>query len=226
MTLALAPAARQRFIDLARRVPDLLRRARADWKTAPRSVRAIVYGMGLLFVAAFVLSYLGRYGTEAVFAGVIVMGALLAVGALLDFWRIGFRWHAQRVLYGWRALLPGYRIGGLQYRRAFVGTGLAFYSPTLYAGLRAYSAGSKRFQATVRAARRSGAAVVFRKHGLAFGEAMAPVADSDLLSTMTALAEHGRRIGPAEVTRFLELPMDSALAALELGLSYEYAEML
>lgn len=231
MTLALNPAAFQRAIDLSRRgwkaLPGALSQAREGARSAPKSVKITVRAFAFWFTVAFFLTWLGRFGTGAAIAGAISVAALLALGVMADFWRIGFRWHAQRVLHGWKALHPWARLWALPYRRMFVGTGIAFTAPTLYAGLRLASFGdSKRFVRSVRALKASGAIRVFRRDGLAFAAAIGPVDDADLAAVMSQLAEHGRRLGVTQVNRFLILPIDSALAALDNGSAFEYAEML
>lgn len=229
MTRALAPATRQRALDLARRgwkaLPDILRQAREDARSAPEFVKITVRVVAFWFTVSFFLTWLGRFGTGAVIAGAISVAALLALGVMADFWRIGFRWHAQRVLYGWKMLFPSNRLPALPYRRAFVGTGLAFTAPSLYANFRRTATDSKRLSRLVRANRRSGARV-FRHHAQAFAEMLVAVPDSELQATMTALVRHAKTDGTAHVARYFSFTPAVALAALDAGIPPEYAVML
>lgn len=199
--------------------------ARAGWRETPRFIRGTINGIVFLFMVLVVISKAYAFGPEAGLGTLISIGALVAVAIFLDFWRIGFRWHAQRVLYGWKMLFPSNRLLALPYRRAFVGTGLAFTAPSLYANFRRTAIDSKRLSRLVRANRRSGARV-FRRHAQEFAEMLVSVADSELQATMATLVRHAKTDGTAHVARYFSFTPVVALAALDAGIPPEYAVML
>lgn len=198
---------------------------RAAWRDMPRFARLSIESMTLLIAVTIIISKAYAFGPEAGLSALISIGALTVVGLLLDLWRISFRWHAQRVLYGWKMLFPSNRLPALPYRRAFVGTGLAFTAPSLYANFRRTSTGSKRLSRLVRANRRSGARV-FRHHAQAFAEMLVAVPDSELQATMAALVRHAKTDGTAHVARYFSFTPAVALAALGAGIPPEYTVML
>lgn len=191
----------------------------------PRFIRDAISGIVFLFMVLVVISKAYAFGPEAGLGTLISIGALVAASLILDFWRIGFRWHAQRVLYGWKMLFPSNRLLALPYRRAFVGTGLAFTAPSLYANFRRTAIDSKRLSCLVRANWRSGARV-FRLHAPEFAEMLVAVADSELQATMATLVRHAKTDGTAHVARYFSFTPAVALAALDAGIPPEYAVML
>lgn len=198
---------------------------RAAWWNTPGFVRIFIEGSVMLIAVTIVISKAFAFSTEAGLSALISIGALVVIGLILDLWRIGFRWHAQRVLYGWKMLFPSNRLLVLPYRRAFVGMGLAFTAPSLYANFRRTATDSKRLSRLVRANRRSGARV-FRRHAQAFTEMLVAVPDSELQTTMTALVRHAKTDGTAHVARYFSFTPAVALAALDAGIPPEYAVML
>lgn len=96
---------RQRLLHFAwRGVKSLPGILALGWRDVPLVVRLVTQAVGTVFLLSWLFSCLSRFGAEALTVGLVVVAAVMALGLFLDFWRIAFRWHAQRVLHGWRAL--------------------------------------------------------------------------------------------------------------------------
>jgi hypothetical protein len=224
MSLSLNPRA---ALTPFRLVVTGLRLFREGWKEQPRLIRSVFYAAGWILGVSTALSWLARVNERLALWGLGFAVGLLILGFVLDLWRIGFRMHAQHAVDGWRGFIPGNRLWALPYRRMFAGTRLAFTSPKMYGHFRDISNGSsERFVRLVRAAHRSGAVSVFKRAAPAFAEAVKSVPDADLEATMKRLVAHARQNGVADVQRYLKLPLDTALAGLDAGVPFEYAEAM